>query len=320
MFFLTGCDQKHETVATIAEPELKEALTLKPMNLPEDNGIILPDSWNTKASLEISSNDNIIDSLYKLARAHNISINIHYDIDNTTNLIYRSNNKAIIDIIEEVCSLCNWKITISTNAIFITRDTPYLHIHAINLLNIATKSSVRTGLNTLDKDPNISGASGSSSILDTNTNTDIWNEIESYLTFLIESYKQTNQDIYLGKTEAFEQQQARLEEKEKQLAQDRALLQKAQELTVQTLEKQNNQNTMHDLSNTGNISQNENILSDLAPKKTDNELYTSSNSSKYTSKQRTSDVSYSINKQAGLIILRAPQFIHREVAKYLNYF
>lgn len=347
---LASCNEKPITVNELAGDALVQANTLTPMTLPAQEGLVLPDEWNKRVSIEIGANDNIVQVLYKLAKANNVALNVHYDIDNTTNIIYRANNKPIIDIIEEVAALCNWKISLSPHAIFVTRDNPYLHVHEINLLNLAAKSSIRTGLNAHDKD-HTSGTTGSSSSIDTNTDNNIWGEIETYLRFLIESYKHTMQDIHLGKTEAFEQQRVRLEEQERRLAQDRALVQKAQELTVQAIadNKQNTQYTpVYDLSastmkqawdgntymetNTNKSDQAGNLLAGLAPTNDDthassgsggnggyNGGYNGGSGGAYMHKQRSSDIAYSINRQAGLIILRAPQYIHREVAKYINY-
>lgn len=135
---------------------------------------ILPNICHKRASVTISENTSIPQALAALG------LRLNFYVDPNALISYSAHNKKIIDILADLASLYHWKINIRHDTVTISKDSPYIYLHHINLLNNSVKSSISTGVNSHDQ-INL----GSSASVQTDSSYDILSEIQSHLDFLI---------------------------------------------------------------------------------------------------------------------------------------
>lgn len=324
--FFIGCDHKSQHLIN-DDPQVIQAREAEPFVVVDDN-ISLPDFCNKKINLSISNGTSVISAIIKLAKAHNLNLIINNELLDSNSISYNATQKKIIDILSELCDLCNWKLTVNDHSVKIEPDNSYIFMHKLNILNTQASTAVLTGVNDYYKAEKVVNI-GSSAKLKTQSKNHIWQEIEEYLKFLVRT-KQIAINIPVDNTAQNTNKQKKEEEKQKALEEKKAkALQDMQikQLAIQQqvflkdrfINMQNNddEDTLENLDPTKNPALQEEQNGEKAEENENNNTDDSANMN-YMNLNNNDSISYSINKQAGFIVLKAPQKIHRELAKYIH--
>lgn len=302
MLLLSGCKElklpvkptQHEDV--IKARENKTFLVCNPE-------IIWSGAYKKHVNISIQYGNSVLCSIKKLASDHGLNLIIDHDVDDVKTITFSMKDRSLIEILEELSALCRWKLGISdSGGITISADKPYMYMHSINVLNNTVNASISTGVNHSDKTVGSQINIGSSAHLHTITSSNVWEEVEVYLQFLIAAYKQ-NVPLDNADKEKAEAKLIAMEKEKEQL--------KFEETTKQQIKDLQQQNqVMTNGLMLGNGEMNLNAM--VAP------IEEKTSSEHKNKEQNTPEIAYSFNKQAGFIILKAPQHIHREMVRYLH--
>lgn len=144
----------------------------------EKESHILPEVYSKRATLKIVSGESLLNQLYAFAAEHDICINTLSSIIDITSLNYQFHDKPILEILEMLCQIMEWRLTIDNVNVTVSKDKPYVFLHTFNALNTKGKSFTKTAASTTD-----SGVVSTSALV----YSDVWREVEQYLMFLTDA-------------------------------------------------------------------------------------------------------------------------------------
>lgn len=142
-------------------------------------------------SVATTSSVNISEIIYKAA--HDAHINAILESGIEENITFVATNSPFIDLIKDICNVCNLRYKISDKSIYIQRDTPYLKNYDLQFLNTSrnTVSNISTSMDITPHSTDQANQSlnstenGSSTSITTNTKSDFWTELENCLKMII---------------------------------------------------------------------------------------------------------------------------------------
>lgn len=199
------CDFKHFTEPIFEPIEIEENIEAL------ERTVTYPANFYTKISCNISMDMPIRNALIGLANQANISVCISGDVDKRTTISVK--DKKFIDLLDDVCELCDLRYKVSDNSIIIENDVPYLETYDLQFLNlareskgeIATANDVLSNLNS-NQDSTSTQTSKNNSRIDNGSNSsvkgfgknDFWQELETAIKSIInqKTDKQSNVAIH----------------------------------------------------------------------------------------------------------------------------
>lgn len=198
------CDFQHFTEPIFEPIEMEESTEFL------EKAVIYPANFYTKISCNISMDMPIREALIGLANQANVSVCIAGDVDKRTTISVK--DKKFIDLIDDVCNICDLRYNVNGNSIIIENDVPYLEIYDLQFLNlareskgeIATANDVFSNLNSNQN--NTSAQTTANNRIDNGSNSsvkgvgknDFWQELESAIKSIIrqKTDKQANVAIH----------------------------------------------------------------------------------------------------------------------------
>lgn len=216
IFVLSACDKKLEKhlaktitrddVKDFAEPVFEQIQIEEQQNFEEHES--LHDSkFYTRISCNITNDMEINEAIINLAKEANISVCLSSRINDKISLL--AQNKRFIDIIEDICNLCDLRYKILSDSISIEKDTPYLEIYDIQFLNLSRESKGETAStndvfanadsithdNRSKKTQNILD-NGSSSYVKAKGKNDFWAELENSIKAILHNVQNSSVSIH----------------------------------------------------------------------------------------------------------------------------
>ncbi len=143
--------------------------------LAEKELYVLFDQYNVITTWTIVTGENLIKQIQDFAAKHDICINFLQDMQNNIAADYTFQDKTVFEILNILCDIMKWRMSIDGKNIILSKDKPYIFTHSLTALNIKNMTATNTSANTTD----------SSSINTSNRSySDVWNEITQFLFFL----------------------------------------------------------------------------------------------------------------------------------------
>lgn len=138
-------------------------------------------------SLSVTDDVPIKDVLIELARLADVDLQMDPSI--TGGIILRAKDRPFSEVVERVCDRAKLRCTMQDRVLKVEKDTPYMHIYALDFLNVvrSSESNVNISTNVLSagEGDNSSLNTGSSSSISATSESDFWESINSTLTEIV---------------------------------------------------------------------------------------------------------------------------------------
>lgn len=176
---LANYKKRKDTSITLEYAETVDSIESKESVKPaEKESHTLPDVYSKRVNLQINAGESLLKQLAAFAAEHNIYINALSSIADTAAFQYIFHDKSILEILEMLSQVMEWRLTIDQANVTISRDKPYVFLHTFSALNTKGKSFTKTSASTTD-----AGAVSTSAL----AYSDVWREVEQYLMFLTDN-------------------------------------------------------------------------------------------------------------------------------------
>ncbi len=216
MFCLYACDKIHKKHLTkpitindtkdFSEP-IFEQIPIENTEEIKENEVLYNEKFYTKISCHITSGMALNDAIINLAKESNISVCLANGINEKISL--SAQNKPFIDIIEDICNLCDLRYKIINDSISIEKDQPYLEVYDIQFLNLSRESKCKiastndvfasadsiTHDNRSKKTQNVLD-NGSSSSVKAKGKNDFWAELENSIKAILNDTENSSVSIH----------------------------------------------------------------------------------------------------------------------------
>jgi general secretion pathway protein D len=145
-------DKKAVGVSEPPVPELAEILAApRPPKIGESKLV----------SVAVTDDVPIKDVLIELARVADIDIEVDSGING--GISFRAKDRPFNEVVERIADLAGLRYSVKNNVLRVERDTPYMQVYTLDLLNIDRSASGNIGVNTAAGGGGGSGSGGASS-------------------------------------------------------------------------------------------------------------------------------------------------------------
>jgi general secretion pathway protein D len=161
--------------------------------ISEDKKNILPQPL---VSITVNQDVPLRDIFYELAKQAEVDIELDPTI--TGSIIFTAYNRPFDQVVDRIADMAGLRYTFKNNVLRVERDTPYLKTYNVDFLGGQRKYTSTISSNTSAATSAAGGgggdSNGSSSSITSTTDTDFWADLESNITQLIQN---SNQQVSL---------------------------------------------------------------------------------------------------------------------------
>jgi len=156
----------------------------------------IPPALKKKVTLSITETIKLKDIFMQIA--HQAKVDIALDPLIKGGINFQVYNKEVIEVIREICAIAHLRYKICNNILRIELDYPYLKNYNVQFLSLSranqNRISIATDVFTAVDSRKAELDNGSNTLLETETKTDFWEEVENTLaTILMPENKQEDQ-------------------------------------------------------------------------------------------------------------------------------
>jgi general secretion pathway protein D len=303
LIFMSSCELtqnylKHDRENSMEPQDYRDALAPRDTEVEENSQksnipplqsyLAKPDSnYKPMPLVSVSVNQTIPlrDVIYEIAKQADYDVELDPRIRGS--IIFSAKNRPLDVVIERIANLAGLRYKFEDDMLRVELDTPYHETYKINYLTIT-----RTNTSTISNDISVvsgEGAdSGSSFEAENESVLDFWGELETNLTQIIESNRDTNR------------------------------LATTRDPNVTVAEGNPEPVTPLSMDEDGNISETGPSVQVQAPQAILNVNSLNDEDAEGGEEQQQIAARYSVNRQAGLISVFAPERLQKKVASYLD--